>query len=265
MTKRIKRGVEVPPSLPFLSRDEYLMTHTPSGLPNLIAALPKHRRAEKTLDNLHLVDEVDKTSVLGFPQMNPYNGKTDLQYVSYKDRKKFSGEGCALGFFMPDSQFKFALWDKFDQTTHSLINYEVLIAPDFSLYVGDVYAIPNMMNVYRSRLIGATWQRMGFQVIPCATWGDANSFKYCFEGLPENSVIAVCGIGHDWCYSATELWMLGIKRLYASKHPTAIIVYGGKEISIPGVDVPIVFIKDFINQRFRGENGVRSNQTKKRS
>ena len=64
----------------------------------------------------------------------------------------------------------------------------------------------NRDSVYHSRFITAYWQKCGYQVIPTASWGDANSFKYCFEGLPEHSVIAVCGIGHDQDKSRKTLW-----------------------------------------------------------
>ena len=40
------------------------------------------------------------------------------------------------------------------------------------------------------RFVGAYWQTCGLPTIPTASWGALNSFSYCFEGLPCNSIIA---------------------------------------------------------------------------
>ncbi len=92
---------------------------------------------------------------------------------------------------------------------------------------------------------------VGFNVIQTASWGDANSLKYCFEGLAEHSVTAVCGIGHDHCPQARHLWQYALKELVAEKSPTKLIVYGGKQDSIPELGIPVVYIEDFITKRFR--------------
>lgn len=88
-------------------------------------------------------------------------------------------------------------------------------------------------------------------MIPTASWGDVNSFKYCFDGLPEHSTIAVCGIGHDQCRSANTLWHLGIARLVEKKKPMMLIVYGGKQEDHLQLPVKVKYIPDFINQHFR--------------
>ena len=109
----------------------------------------------------------------------------------------------------------------------------------------------NRDSVYHSRFITAYWQKCGYQVIPTASWGDANSFKYCFEGLPEHSVIAVCGIGHDQDKSRKTLWHIAVHRLIAEKKPTALVIYGGKQEDYQQLPVKVKYIPDFINQHFR--------------
>lgn len=129
--------------------------------------------------------------------------------------------------------------------------YDYVIGPDFSLYLGIGWEVQNKYNIYKSRAITAYWQHCGLIVIPVATWGDAESFKYCFEGLPENSVIAVCGIGHNSSPWRHHLWCAAISELVRQKHPTKILVYGGKPCSIESVPVEMIFIEDFITKRFR--------------
>ena len=130
---------------------------------------------------------------------------------------------------------------------------DYLFAPDFSLFVGDDrYQQVNKQDIYRSRFIAAYWQQCGYQVIPTASWGDANSFKYCFEGLPENSVIAVCGIGHNQDKAHKALWNVAVSRLIEEKKPTVLVIYGGKEDDYLQLPVKVKYIPDFINQHLRG-------------
>lgn len=129
--------------------------------------------------------------------------------------------------------------------------YDVLISPDFSLYVEDMLEVQNMYNVYRTRFVTAYWQHCGYQVIPTVSWGNPDSFHFCFEGLPTDSVIAVCGTGHEKSEKAHRLWCYGITELVKRKNPLKILVYGGRPCIIEGVNTEMVFMQDFINKRFR--------------
>ena len=88
--------------------------------------------------------------------------------------------------------------------------------------------------------------------------GDANSLKYCFEGLPEKSIIAVCGIGHSFCQSADILWHHAVKQLIAQKQPTRLIVYGGKYPDNLSSLLPVTYIPDHITKNFRSNENTNS-------
>jgi len=90
-------------------------------------------------------------------------------------------------------------------------------------------------------------------VIQTASWGDANSLKYAFEGLAEHSVTAICGIGHDFCGAARRLWIYSVKTLIEMKSPTKLIVYGGKTNSLPDFGTPVIFVEDYITKQFRSK------------
>lgn len=69
-----------------------------------------------------------------------------------------------------------------------------VMSPDFSIYV-DMPKPMQMWNVYRNRLVGYVWQCAGINVIPTISWGDVNTFDFCFEGIEIGSVVAVSNIG----------------------------------------------------------------------
>jgi len=87
-------------------------------------------------------------------------------------------------------------------------------------------------------------------VIPTASWGDLDSFLYCFDGLPTHSVLAVSSRGNKSSLDAYNRWCYGLHRLEEEKQPTLIIVYG-EEVDVPNMTTPIQFIPDFISTRLR--------------
>lgn len=238
------------PSL-FTKKTMYLLDHTKNGKNIILNSQPDSVKRRISCDNMHLTGNMRFTEENGFPILEPYNPEClDFDLFSYKDRNKHKEGKWAVHFFQDDYTFLKAITDNLETTTSALAKCDVVFAPDCSLYV-DMPPFINKQNVYRSRFAAAHWQICGLNVIQTASWGDANSLKYCFEGLAEHSVTAVCGIGHDHCPQARHLWQYGLKELVAKKSPTKLIVYGGKQDSIPELGIPVVYIEDFITKRFR--------------
>lgn len=237
-------------ALLFPPKENYLMTHAANGKNIYFSKLSSNIQRRMQYENLHLMDGMKFEN--GIPIVAPYKGSLDFKLIPFTERSKHTGEGEALHFFLDDYKFSKLIWDKLERTTQNIIKYDVLMAPDFSLFTNeDKYHQINKQSVYRSRFITSYWQQCGCQVISTASWGDVNSFSYCFDGLPKHSVIAVCGIGHNQNKSATTLWHLAISRLIEEKEPTTLIVYGGKEEELQQISVPVKYIPDFINSKLR--------------
>ncbi len=235
----------------FPPKERYWITHTASGKNRCFAQLPESEQRKMRYENMHLMDGMKFTIENKMPMVAPYNGCLDFSVVSYANRSKHNGTGEAMHFFLDDYKFS-SVWKNLERVTHSLYKYDYLFAPDYSLFTDDDrYQQVNKQDIYRSRFIAAYWQQCGYQVIPTASWGDANSLKYCFEGLPENSVIAVCGIGHDQDNAHKALWNVAVNRLIEEKKPTTLVVYGGKQEDYRKLPVKVKYIPDFINQHFR--------------
>lgn len=198
-------------------------------------------------DNALLSQGMSFSDINGFPLVAPYNGRIDYDFVPFTCRKK-SPANCAIHFFLKDYLFR-GIWNNLDKRTMELVDFELLIAPDFSLWVNlpDYY---NKNALFKNRFVNAYWNMNGIPTIPCASWGNADSFSYCFEGLPEQSIIAVSGMGHNRCQASKRLWQYGMRELEAQKAPTRILVYGDQEI-IPGLQTDVEFIPCFITKTFR--------------
>lgn len=215
---------------------------------NAAANLSKHGERIFPGENLNLIRDFEFTSTNGFPILHAYNGPVNFQFVPYIDRKKYDGLHHAIHFFLYDYRFK-GLWSKLAERTYEMCDYRLLLTPDYSLAV-DVPDFCNKYHLYLTRFIGAYWQQCGYDVLPTASWGNVNSFKYCFEGLPEHSKLAVSGMGHQKSRAHTALWHEALLELERQKSPTLIVVYGDEE-TVPGLQTPLEFIPSFISKRFR--------------
>ena len=236
----------------FTAKEMYVMSCSKNGRPSFYGELSSTERRKLTHNNMHLAVGMPFSEPNSFPIVNPYNGTLDYEYCLYSKRSKCDGKRQALMFFEDDYRFCHPLWDRLEQTTITLAKFDCLFTPDYSLYV-DAPLHLNRDSVYKSRFAGAYWQKCGFNVIPTASWAGANSFPWCLEGLPMNSVIAVCGVGICWCHQAKELWLYGIRQVESLLSPTTIIIYG-KETDIPGISTPVMFIEDHITKYLRNEN-----------
>jgi hypothetical protein len=110
-----------------------------------------------------------------------------------------------------------------------------LIAPDFSLY-GDMPLAMQIWNVYRSRAFGYWMTTQGYPVIPNVRWTDEESFEFCFDGIPQGSVVAVGTLGCATDTGEKNYFARGFEELIKRIRPRLIIIYG---TIFPEIDVLI--------------------------
>lgn len=175
--------------------------------------------------NHHLLDGIQLTA-MGNPivkAQDPPEGIIDLLGF-HEVFSTESSSGLAVHFFLDDYRFERA-WRKPQLYMESLRRFPAVLGPDFSLYTD--YPSPlQRWNHYRNQLLMAYWQHEGLCVIPTASWADADSYEWCFDGLPERSVIAISSVGCMVHREAKEAMLEGTAALIRSKRPKALWVYG---------------------------------------
>ncbi len=238
-------------TLLFPKKEMYVMEHMQNGKSRILSRLPKVVLRKCTEDNMHLIDRVPFKN--GLPQVAAYNDRIDYEFVAFSDRYKCDGRNQAVHLFQDDYRFSGIVWNRLERTTIFLSKFDCVFAPDFSMWRNLPTEFYNKKNVFRSRFVAAYWQSCGFNVIPVASWGGFESFEFCFEGLPKNSIIGVCGVGNHRSIDDFKYWCFGLQRLEEAKRPTLIIIYGA-EVVVPGIHTPLMFIPDYITTHFR-KNG----------
>ena len=99
-------------------------------------------------------------------------------------------------FYIDDYKFDGprGIWHDWKHALKVLRHFAGAITPDFSTYQDFPEAL-KIYATYRMRLYGYWLGRNGISVINNVRWGTDESFDYCFEGIPKNSIVAIGTVG----------------------------------------------------------------------
>jgi len=205
------------------------------------------KRRKISYQNINLTQRMTLVGKYEMPEVKAYTGEIPIALTPYSMKDTGNTHG-ALHFYIDDYRFTgMYMWGHLSQFTEKVTPYKMVIAPDFSVYLDQSLAL-NLFQLYQNRFVSAYWQSEGLQVIPSVSWGNADSFEYCFDGLPQNSVLSIGGVGNSHHASMLQLWEYGVNLTIEQLHPKALIMYGApKKLDLP---VETYYYKDFINAKF---------------
>ncbi len=200
--------------------------------------------------NLDLVNSEEATN--NFWQMpiikNDNYVPDDLMGFNYAKTSKEKNTG--IHFYIDDYQFE-RIWNDPDKYIDVLKDYQCILSPDFSLYM-DMPMPMKIWNIYRSRQIGAYYQSRGIKVIPTISWAEEETFEFCFEGIPEGSIVSISTIGVKRDKEAMKIWTNGVDRMIEKIKPSKIIIYGGK-LDYDFKDIEVFYFENKVTERMKLE------------
>ena len=129
-----------------------------------------------------------------------------------------------LHFFIDDYQFA-RLWNRPDDYIPLLQRFYCVCSPDFSTYI-DMPVSMQIYNHYRKHWIAKYWQMHGIKVIPTISWSNKDSFDWCFDGEPTNSIVAISSVGTQKSKESMTLFLNGYEEMLRRLKPTEIVFYG---------------------------------------
>lgn len=195
----------------------------------------------------------------GIPVLGPTKtyGRNFLRFCDWKECHNPSE--YIAHFFYDDYKF-ISAWREPEKYLDRLRRFKAVVSPDFSLYTDFPRAL-QILSCYRRNWCGAFWAQNGIDVIPDVIWGDEESYSYCFEGLPKNSVVAVSSVGvkrdKDWNGKGGDLFRAGYAEMMARLNPVKVLFYGDM---IEGLDGDIIQIPSFYAER----RGMLNEQVKRK-
>lgn len=99
-----------------------------------------------------------------------------------------------------------------------------VITPDFSTYQ-DMPVALKIYNTYRMRAFGHWLGKQGLQVINNVRWGTSETYKYCFDGIEQNSIVCVSTVGCIKDEKDELRFSRGLSTMIQYINPRHILVY----------------------------------------
>ena len=136
----------------------------------------------------------------------------------YEDDQKFDGEK--------------GIWKKPDDALRVLKHFAGVITPDFSTYQDFPDPIKRF-NTYRMRAFGYWLTKNNINVINNVRWGTFETYQYCFDGLPGNSILAIGTAGGSPRKIEDRVrFEEGLNELILRKRPHTLVIYGSSSYPI---------------------------------
>ena len=176
--------------------------------------------------NLDLVDPSNLTNDFWQMPIIQNDNFIPSELIGFNYAKSSDRKDVGIHFYVDDYQFE-RIWNDPEKYLEILEEYDCILSPDFSLYM-DMPMPMKIWNVYRSRQIGAYYQSKGLIVIPTISWAEPETFEFCFQGIPEGSIVSISTIGVKRDKDALQTWKDGVTAMIERIKPSAILIYGGK-------------------------------------
>lgn len=167
------------------------------------------------------------TGKYNFPQLPENNAYFDnLRAVPFNlaATEKYP-KNCLCHFFIDDEGFE-RVWNNADKYIPMLKNFKYVCTPDFSFY-NDMPLAMQIWQVYKNRALSWYLSLNGINIIPSVGWGFENTYDFCFDGLPKNSVLSVSTNG---CFSTQgkECYRKGFAEMCRRLTPLKVLIVGRK-------------------------------------
>lgn len=209
--------------------------------------------AERMKNILHenLVSESESVGKFQFPQIKPVDFIPKAVIPFSEVSSETNPRGKWVHFFIDDYRFERSFNDP-ERYMDMLKYFDGIITQDFSVYA-DMPLPLQIYNVWRNRAMAYHYQKLGFNIIPSVGWAFEDSYDWCFDGLPQNSTLAVSTNG---CFfqEGKECYRNGMIEMCRRLNPKQIICIG-REIPVPEISVPILYYESFgqqMSKRLKG-------------
>lgn len=216
--------------------------------------LPKENERMRTdrAYNLPLIDLKRTNTFYQFPILEPTQHVPE-DMIGFKYIKASPRYGACVHFYIDDYQFE-RVWNEPERYIPLLQQFDSVLSPDFSLYM-DMPRAMKIWNVFRSRLMGQLFQDAGITVIPTLQWAEPETFDFCFDGLPTDSVVSISTLGVRQSKEAMKIWRAGAEEALMRLHPSCVVLYGGMIKDFDWGDTRVVQFEHSVEERI--STGVR--------
>lgn len=198
----------------------------------------KQGRQLNDLFHLSMLEGIVVTSTHEMPVIEPYNGLIPAEAATFTRARADFNRGTITDycpcFYQDDSAFMCVI-NNVDKYIPMLKSYNYVIGLDLSVQMDMPYAV-KVNNIFNNKLFTRYLQMKGVCIIPNVVWAEPRLYDICFDGFPQNSVIAVNSMGIKGNRKSVYYWSKGYKEMLKRLTPQHIVRYGeplaGEDLSI---------------------------------
>ncbi len=143
-------------------------------------------------------------------------------------------EDLFICWYIDDIKFdglRTGIWASPKRALKILKHFRGIITPDFSTYQEFPFPL-KIYNTFRMRAFGYWIGKNGLEVINNLRWGTDETFKYCADGIEQNSVVAIGTVGgNPKRIQDRKRFENGLFYNVKQLKPHTIIVYGSANYS----------------------------------
>ena len=151
----------------------------------------------------------------------------------YCKRIREGHKNLGVHFFEDDYKFE-RVWTCPDRYGEMLSKFGFIFGPDFSTYIDFPKAV-RIYNHYRNNWLCRYWQEtFDITVIPTVLFGLEDSYDYCFDGLPKNSILAISNVGDAQGKENKKNFHKGYEEMLKRLNPSKIFFFTRNFETVPG-------------------------------
>lgn len=139
-------------------------------------------------------------------------------------------------FFVDDYRFR-GLRHDVTRNLSKYGQYAFILSPDFSRYC-EMPTWQVIDAVGMNRWCGATWQSMGYKVIPSVGWATPFTYRFCFTGVERNAPVAITTNGNR---REKRAYLHGYDAMLDALAPSVIICFGKPFPEMRGNIIPVQY------------------------
>lgn len=178
----------------------------------------------------------DAVGQYDFPKIEPVYElpKVDRHIeFDYCNRIRSGHDKIGVHFFEDDYKFE-RCWTSPDRYGQMLSKFAYVLGPDYSVYA-DFPMSMRIYNHYRNRWLVRYWQLCyNMIIVPTVMWGYEDSWSWCFDGYPKNSIVAVSNVGITRSQADKKYFNDGYLEMLKRLEPTKILFFTRNFEEVPG-------------------------------